>query len=104
MTHFGDRLTEANRRTATPLCMGIDPHISMIPAIFGNAQDGAASDAVIRAIDDFSWGNNGDGQVDSVNGFLVPGEKLKHDTLDALCAGLRPVSYTHLTLPTKDSV
>ena len=41
MTHFGDRLTEANRRTATPLCMGIDPHISMIPAIFGNAQDGA---------------------------------------------------------------
>ncbi len=54
MTHFGDRLTEANRRTATPLCMGIDPHISMIPAIFGDAQDGAASDAAIRAIDDFS--------------------------------------------------
>ena len=54
MTHFGDRLTEANRRTATPLCMGIDPHISMIPAIFGNAQDGAGSDAAIRAIDDFS--------------------------------------------------
>ena len=54
MTHFGDRLTEANRRTATPLCMGIDPHIHMIPAIFGNAQDGAASDAAIRAINDFS--------------------------------------------------
>jgi len=54
MTHFGDRLTEANRHTATPLCMGIDPHISMIPAIFGDAQDGAASDAAIRAIDDFS--------------------------------------------------
>ena len=54
MTHFGDRLTEANRRTATPLCMGIDPHISMIPAIFGNAQDGTTSDAAIRAIDDFA--------------------------------------------------
>ena len=54
MTHFGDRLTEANRRTATPLCMGIDPHIHMIPDIFGNAQDGAASDAAIRAINDFS--------------------------------------------------
>jgi orotidine-5'-phosphate decarboxylase len=54
MTHFGDRLTEANRRTATPLCMGIDPHMSMIPAIFGDAQDGAASDAAIRAINDFS--------------------------------------------------
>ena len=54
MAHFGDRLTEVNRRTATPLCMGIDPHISMIPAIFGDAQDGAASDAAIRAINDFS--------------------------------------------------
>ena len=54
MTHFGDRLTEANRRTATPLCMGIDPHTHMIPAIFGSVQDGAASDATIRAIDDFS--------------------------------------------------
>ena len=74
MTHFGDRLTEANRRTATPLCMGIDPHISMIPAIFGDAQDGAASDAAIRAIDDFSM------------------------------ACLEPVSYTHLTLPTIYSV
>ena len=55
MTHFGDRLTEANRRTATPLCMGIDPHISMIPAIFGDAQDGAASDAAIRAIHPYRY-------------------------------------------------
>ena len=54
MTHFGDRLTEANRRTATPLCMGIDPHIHMIPAIFGNAQGRVASDAAIHAINDFS--------------------------------------------------
>jgi hypothetical protein len=29
----------------------------------------------LRAIDDFSWGSHGDGMVDSVNGFLVPGEK-----------------------------
>ena len=54
MTHFGDRLTEASRRTATPLCMGIDPHLSMIPAIFGNAQNGAENDVTIRAIGDFS--------------------------------------------------
>jgi orotidine-5'-phosphate decarboxylase len=54
MSHFGDRLTQANRQTGTTLCMGIDPHVSMIPALFGAAQDGHASDAAIRAIDDFS--------------------------------------------------
>jgi len=54
MTHFGDRLNEANRRSETPLCMGIDPHFSMIPALFGNASAPASSDAAIRVIDDFS--------------------------------------------------
>ena len=37
MNNFGDRLAEANRQTQTPLCMGIDPHVKMIPALFGNA-------------------------------------------------------------------
>ena len=50
MTKFGDRLTEANRHIGTPLCMGIDPHISMIPALFGNAEAGN----ILRTIDDFS--------------------------------------------------
>lgn len=54
MTHFGDRLNEANRRSETPLCMGIDPHSSMIPALFGDASAPASSDAAIRVIDDFS--------------------------------------------------
>ncbi|MEK9849231.1 MAG: orotidine-5'-phosphate decarboxylase, partial [Candidatus Puniceispirillum sp.] len=54
MTHFGDRLTEANRRTGTPLCMGIDPHIGLIPPLFGDASAGAESDAALRAIGDFS--------------------------------------------------
>ena len=54
MTHFGDRLNEANRRSKTPLCMGIDPHSSMVPAIFGDASGPAGSDAAIRAIGDFS--------------------------------------------------
>lgn len=53
MAHFGDRLTEANRRTGTPLCMGIDPHTDMIPAVFGDAST-AGSDNAIRAIHDFS--------------------------------------------------
>ena len=55
-------------------------------AVSQQREDGSVK---LRAIDDFSWGNHGDGLVDSVNGFLVPGEKLKHDTLDAFCGGLR---------------
>lgn len=54
MTHFGDRLIEANRRSGTPLCMGIDPHSYLIPNLFGNASAAACSDAAIRAINDFS--------------------------------------------------
>ena len=54
MTHFGDRLIEASRRCKTPLCMGIDPHPSMIPTLFGEAAAPAGSDAAIRAIDDFA--------------------------------------------------
>lgn len=54
MTHFGDRLSEANRRSETPLCMGIDPHYTMIPALFGDSSAHASSDAATRAIDNFS--------------------------------------------------
>ena len=50
---FGDRLTAANRRTGTVLCMGIDPHAAMIPSLFGTATAAVGSDAAIRAIDDF---------------------------------------------------
>lgn len=50
---FGDRLTEANRQTGTVLCMGIDPHCSMIPALFGNAMAEAGSPQAISAIGDF---------------------------------------------------
>ena len=54
MSHFGDRLTETNRKTGTPLCMGIDPHIGMIPALFGDATAAPGSSAAISAIEDFS--------------------------------------------------
>ena len=54
MTHFGDQLIEANRRSGTPLCMGIDPHSDMIPNLFGVASATPCSDAAIRAINDFS--------------------------------------------------
>ena len=52
MTHFADRLTEANRRTGTVLCMGIDPHTSLIPPLFGDATPG--SDAGVATLSDFS--------------------------------------------------
>ena len=50
---FGSRLTDAIRSTGTPLCMGIDPHLSMMPALFGDVGD-RASPATLRAIEDFS--------------------------------------------------
>jgi len=52
MDPFGDRLTEANRRTGTVLCMGIDPHPKMIPALFGTASPD--SDAAIDMLADFA--------------------------------------------------
>lgn len=53
MDSFGDRLAEAIRVTGTPLCMGIDPHASLIPALFGDASLAGSSQA-LRAISDFS--------------------------------------------------
>ncbi|MEK9621035.1 MAG: orotidine-5'-phosphate decarboxylase [Alphaproteobacteria bacterium] len=52
MSHFADRLTEANRRSGTVLCMGIDPHAAMIPALFGAATPG--TDGGISALGDFT--------------------------------------------------
>ncbi|MGB1872836.1 MAG: orotidine-5'-phosphate decarboxylase [Candidatus Puniceispirillaceae bacterium] len=51
--HFGDRLTTAIRSVGTPLCMGIDPHLSLMPTLFGDVGE-TASSSTIRAIEDFS--------------------------------------------------
>lgn len=51
--HFGDRLTTAIRGVGTPLCMGIDPHLSLMPTLFGDVGE-TASSSTIRAIEDFS--------------------------------------------------
>ena len=51
--NFGDRLTEANRRTGSVLCMGIDPHCQMIPALFGDAAAEAGSPQAISAVSNF---------------------------------------------------
>ena len=51
--NFGTRLADSIRRTGTPLCMGIDPHTSMMPSLFGNVSE-TASPATLRAIEDFT--------------------------------------------------
>ena len=51
--NFGDRLTEANRRTGSVLCMGIDPYCQMIPALFGDATAEAGSPQAISAVSNF---------------------------------------------------
>ena len=32
--HFGDRLAEKIRKTKSFLCLGVDPHLDLIPEIF----------------------------------------------------------------------
>ena len=53
MTHFATRLSDAIRSSGTPLCMGIDPHLSMMPALFGDVSKPGHGDT-IRAIEDFT--------------------------------------------------
>jgi orotidine-5'-phosphate decarboxylase len=40
---FADRLIEAVRAKATPLCVGIDPFADKIPVLFGDAREDAAA-------------------------------------------------------------
>ena len=53
MSHFATRLSDAIRSSGTPLCMGIDPHLSMMPALFGDVNE-PGSAATLRAIEDFT--------------------------------------------------
>lgn len=53
IVNFGDRLTEASRKTGSVLCMGIDPHCELIPSIFGDASAEPGSSRAISAISDF---------------------------------------------------
>ena len=52
-THFATRLAESIRSSGTPLCMGIDPHPAMMPALFGDVSKPGHSQT-IRAISDFT--------------------------------------------------
>ncbi|GBF56962.1 orotidine 5'-phosphate decarboxylase [Candidatus Phycosocius bacilliformis] len=52
MTHFGDRLTDRTRALATPLCVGFDPFIDMIPALFGPRGELATLERFFSAVID----------------------------------------------------
>ena len=51
MENFGTRLANPSR-TGTPLCMGIDPHTSLMPSLFGDVSETAARQRC--AIEDFT--------------------------------------------------
>ena len=48
--HFADRLTLASRRLGHPLCVGLDPHLDRIPALFGPPRDAATVERFLRAV------------------------------------------------------
>ena len=54
---------------------------------FGVVQARVDGSTKLRAIDDFSWSENGE-LAESVNGHTIPTEKLGHETLDHLAEAM----------------
>ena len=52
---FPDRLIEATRAFATPLCVGIDPHLDMIPPLYRRGAMTPDKDATVESVRDFSF-------------------------------------------------
>lgn len=54
MPHFADRLTDAVRRTGTPLCVGLDPRWESLPEEIRRRHGSDSLDAVAAAVEEFS--------------------------------------------------
>lgn len=52
---FGDRLHDALSKYQTPLCMGIDPHLPMLPPLFGTDAPQLAAPETLSAIRNFAF-------------------------------------------------
>lgn len=52
---FGNRLQAALHQTGTPLCMGIDPHLRLLPAFFGADTPRIGCDDTLAAIRKFAF-------------------------------------------------
>ena len=55
MAHFGDRLIEAVRARGTPLCVGIDPHLDLIPRRFRRGEMKPGNTATTEAVRDLCF-------------------------------------------------
>ena len=51
--HFGDAVTERARRLGHCFCLGLDPHLSMIPAAFRRGDMDWSAPGTVSAIEDF---------------------------------------------------
>lgn len=51
--HFADRLISRIRELGHPLCLGLDPHLAQIPALFRRGDMGAGSAQTPQAVEDF---------------------------------------------------
>lgn len=51
--HFADRLISRTRELGHPLCLGLDPHLAKIPALFQRGDMGATSEQTPQAVEDF---------------------------------------------------
>ena len=54
-TPFADRLNQAIIRTGTVLCVGIDPHPGLMPAVFGGAEQTAGSAQALQNLSNFTF-------------------------------------------------
>ena len=54
-TGFADRLNDALIRTGTVLCVGIDAHPGLMPAVFGGAGQAAGSEDALRHLRAFTF-------------------------------------------------
>lgn len=52
---FASRLIDATRARGTPLCAGIDPHLSMIPKLFQRGDMAPTSSNTAEAVRDFTF-------------------------------------------------
>ncbi|MBW2294719.1 MAG: orotidine-5'-phosphate decarboxylase [Deltaproteobacteria bacterium] len=51
--HFADRLISRVRELGHPLCLGLDPHLAQIPALFRRGDMSAASQQTLEGVGDF---------------------------------------------------
>ncbi len=51
--HFADRLISRVRELGHPLCLGLDPHLAMIPSLFQRGDMAVTSEETSQAVGDF---------------------------------------------------